>query len=213
MGWLDLAADYFEPVAREVFDGHMQRYGFGHGEADETGALIFRRAGEWWPRWHRYDRLLEIGYVVEDSPNYSPVVAIGLAPRWAAGPNRIALHHCIPQDRSESEYPLWRFSNAEQLRQILTRIREGVVDRYARPLWEDPKSLAVEVARVTAWARTKRQNEIRMELLRRAKEEAEHAFRSRDYGKAVALYDAMADSDLSKVERKRRELARKYASR
>ena len=53
----------------------------------------------------------------------------------------------------------------------------------------------------------------RLELLRRAKEEAEHAFRSRDYGKAVALYDAMADSDLSTVERKRRELARKYASR
>ena len=50
------------------------------------------------------------------------------------------------------------------------------------------------------------------EILNRNKQEAERAFRARDYEKAARLYGLMKDSDLSMAERKRHEIAKKLVS-
>ena len=137
--WLDLRADYFEQVARDVFDQYLRQYGFGSGEADEAGCLTYRR------------RLvfLQVHYYVEDRPKYSPMVSIGLsdAARLYSGFDRIGLWYAIPESSELRDYEAWRYSNADELKQVLTRIRDEVVDVYARPLWENTEKLAELIER------------------------------------------------------------------
>lgn len=202
--WSKFALDYFEPVCREVFDEYMRSHGFGRGKADKGGGLTYRRGG----------RFLELDYYVEDIPNYSPHVNIGLL-RWAtlrSGFDRIGLWYAIPEDRKERDYGLWRYSNAEELKQVVARIRDEVVDVYARPLWENPKELAAWIVQNSKDVKAQRRQEIEDEMLRRAKEEAQRAFRSGDYRKAAALYSQMDDLRMSPVEKKRLELSKKYTS-
>jgi len=132
--WLELRVDYFEQVARDVFDHYMRQHGFGSGEADDAGYLTYSR-----------DRVfLQLHYYVEDRPRYSPMVSVGLsdAAHLYLGFDRIGLWYAIPKGNELKDYETWRYSNADELKQVLTRIRDEVVDVYARPLWEDSKKLA-----------------------------------------------------------------------
>jgi hypothetical protein len=131
--WLALRAEYFEQVARDVFDHYLRSSGFGNGEADEAGCLT----------WHRREVFLRVHYYVEDSPNYSPMVTIGLTrtSRLVPAFDRIGLWYAIPPDVEVRDYGTWTFSNADEFRQVLTRIRDEVVDVYARSLWENQKKL------------------------------------------------------------------------
>jgi hypothetical protein len=203
-GWLKLAVDYFEPVAREVFDNYMQSHRFSRGKANEIGGLTFRRGG----------RFVEVDYSVEESPRFCPQVRIGLL-RWStllSGFDHFGLWYAIPEDRNERDYELWRYSNAEELRKALTRIRDEVVEVYARPLWENPKQLLALIEQHAREATAARKLEIENEMLRRTREEADRAFHSRDYSKAATLYGQIGLPKLSPVERKRLELSKKYAS-
>ena len=56
--WLEQRVDYYEQVARDVFDHYMQQHGFGSGEADEAGCLTYRRD-------HVF---VQVHYYVEDRP-------------------------------------------------------------------------------------------------------------------------------------------------
>jgi hypothetical protein len=87
----------------------------------------------------------------------------------------------------------------------MTRIRDEVVEVYARPLWNEPKTLAALIDKRAAEFRSERNADI----LRREKSEPEAAFLSRDYGRAAALYGAMLEADLSALERKRYAYAKK----
>jgi hypothetical protein len=130
--WLDLRADYFEQAARDVFDQYLQQHGFGRGEADEAGCLTYRRR----------QLFLQVHYFIEDSPKYSPMVSIGLADKaHRLAFDRIGLWCAIPESSELRLYEDWRYSNADELKQALTRIRDEVVDVYGRPLWENKKKL------------------------------------------------------------------------
>jgi hypothetical protein len=196
---LDLKVDYFEPVSREVFDEYMRNRGFAPGEADDTGSLIYRRD----------DCFLRVHYYVEDRPRYSPMVSIGVLPATSLGIpfERIGLWYAVPTGSDAKDYELWRFSDAVELKQVLTRIRDEVVEVYGRPLWENPDQLARLINRRYEEAVAEREDE----ALKRKKAEAEQAFRSHDYRRAATLYSQMQESDLSSAERKRYELSRKYS--
>ena len=131
--WLDLRIDYFEQVARDVFEHYMRQHGFGKGEADKEGYLTYRRD----------DVFVQLHYYVEDRPNYSPMVSVGLRDEahLYSGFDRIGLWYAIPEGSGLRDYETWRYSNAGELKQVLTRIRDEVVDVYARPLWEKQKKL------------------------------------------------------------------------
>jgi hypothetical protein len=195
--WLDLKADYFEPVCRSVFDAYLKRHRFGPGRADEAGCLAYRRGR----------CVLEIHYYVEESPNFSPMVTIGLVPKFALRPRlgAIGLWYAVPEGAEAHDYGSWRFSNADELRVAMSRVRDEVVEVYARPLWEQSKTLAALIVKRMAEVDAERNAEI----LRRKKSEAEAAFVSRDYGKAAALYGRMRESELSALERKRFAYAKK----
>lgn len=198
--WSALRADYFEPVAREIFDDYLRSFGFGKVEADEVGCLTY----------HGREVFLRVHYYVEDSPNYSPMVTIGITRTSPLIPafNTIGLWYAIPVSAGVRNYATWTFSNAGELKQVLTRIRDEVVAVYARPLWENPDQLAALIDTRYEEVKAERASEI----VNRNKQEAERAFKAHDYEKAARLYGLMKDSDLSNAERKRHEIAKKHSS-
>ena len=136
--WLDLRADYFEQVARDVFDQYLGQHDFDSGEANDAGCLTYRRR----------QVFLEVHYMIEDSPKYSPMVTIGLADMaHRLTFDRIGLWYAMPEGSALRLYEDWRYSNAGELKSVLTRIRDEVVNVYARPLWENPKKLAELIER------------------------------------------------------------------
>lgn len=198
--WLSLTADYFETVCRKVYDNYLKGQGFTAGQADEAGSLTYTRERVY----------LRVHYYVEDSPNYSPMVSIGLVGEGILYPNfdRIGLWYAIPPSVEVREYGLWRFSNAEELEEVLTRIRNEVVDVYARPLWEAPGYLAELIEKRFEEVKSERKGD----MSKAKRLEAEVAFRSRKYHKAAMLYSQIDESELSSVDRKRYELSKRYGA-
>jgi len=92
---------------------------------------------------------VQFHYWVEDAPAYSPMVAVGLVPwPWQRlGLSEIGLWYAIPKGAEEALYETWRFSSAAQLVEVLTRIREQVLEPYGRPLWRDTGHLAELIAK------------------------------------------------------------------
>ena len=198
--WLKLRSEYFESVARDVFDDYLRQHGFGEGEADETGCLTY----------HRSEVFLRVYYWVEDSPNYSPMVSVGVDLKSPLVPavEQMGLWYAVPKDAEERNYETWTFSEPDELKLVLSRIRDEVVDVYARPLWEDPDRLAVLIDRGNEEYKAERSNEI----ADRNKQDAERAFRAHDYEKAAQLYGLINEADLSLAERKRHEIAKRHIS-
>ena len=63
-----------------------------------------------------------------------------------AGFDRIGLWYAIPEGRKERDYGLWLYSNAEELREVLIRIRDEIIDHDQR------RSLDAERERLNAHA-------------------------------------------------------------
>jgi hypothetical protein len=194
--WLALRADYFESVGREVFEEYLRGHGFAAGRADETGSLGYDRG----------DCRLRLHYYVEERPRYSPMVSIGLPGGAASRLHEIGLWYAVPQGSGVRDYGLWLFSDAEELRRALTRIRDEVVEVYARPLWENPERLAGLIER----REREYMAEQRAEASGRRRVEAEQAFKSHDYRRAAAIYGQMDESELSPAERKRYEMSKRH---
>ena len=198
--WLKLRSEYFEPVARDVFDHYLREHEFGNGEADETGCLTY----------HRREVFVRVYYYVEDSPKYAPMVSIGLDLKspLAAAVEEIGVWYAVPTNAEERNYETWTFSNADELRSVLSRIRNQIVDVYARPLWEDPDRLASLIDRRNEEYDAERSNRV----VKQNKQDAERAFRAHDYEKAAKLYSLINEADLSMAERKRHEIAKRHSS-
>jgi hypothetical protein len=197
--WLALKADYFEPICREVFEEYLRKHGFARGEADEIGALTY----------FRKDFHIRFHYNVEERPRYSPLVSVGILGGAMPIPNfnEIGLWYAVPPESDVREYGLWLFSNAGELKLSLTRIRDEVVEAYARPLWEHPEQLERLIARRYGEAVAEQNTE----ALKRKKDEAAQAFRAQDYRRAATLYGQIEAHDLSPAEQKRYELSKKYS--
>ena len=77
------------------------------------------------------------------------MVSIGLSDEahLYSGFDRIGLWYAVPEGSALRDYETWRYSNADELKQVLTRIRDEVVDVYARPLWDNAEKLAELIAR------------------------------------------------------------------
>jgi hypothetical protein len=133
-GWDRLQIPYFVPVCRRVLDDYMAAAG-----------LRFRDSQPWSVRYGRGRRCwFQIHYMVEDAPRYSPMLSIGLRPRWwsARKLDSIGLWYAIPAEDVAHAYPLKYFSSEAELLEIVAYLRDNVIDRYARPLWQDTCTLA-----------------------------------------------------------------------
>ncbi len=195
--WLDLAIPYFVPICRGVFDAYFVGHGFGLPRVDRVSGVTYSNG----------ECCIEISYWLEDSPLFTPMVAIGVESRYAHEPpvtlNRIGLWYAIPANLAVHDYGSWRFSNPRDLEESLLRIRDEVIDKYAKPLWLRLDQLIVLIQRRSAEFSAAQAEEARQKKIT----EAAIAFKEGKYAKVLNIYSSIGVDNLTPAERKRYEIA------
>jgi hypothetical protein len=128
-GWEELLCRYFSKTCIDQLATHLEEDGFTVLRVEADGSVIFKRL----------DVFLEIGYELETAPNYSPTVAIGFGDNKydeTGMPAAVPLWFVIREDEPEKQYSFWRFSNEAEMRAVLLRIKNEVLDQHARILWQ-----------------------------------------------------------------------------
>jgi hypothetical protein len=133
-GWERLLCSYFSKTCIDQLALSLQEDSFAVSRVEADGAVIFKRS----------DVFLEIGYEVETAPNYSPTVVIGLGDKKydkVGKPTGVPLWFVIHEDESAKRYSFWKFSSETELRGVLPRIKNEVLERHGRYLWQHPRVL------------------------------------------------------------------------
>lgn len=138
-GWERLLCGYFSRICIDQLAASLEEDGFEVSRVEIDGTVIFKR----------FDVFLEIGYVLETAPNYSPTVVIGLGEKKYGvdgKPAGVPLWFVIRNDEPAKQYSFWKFSNVAELREVLLRIKNEVLERYARYLWQHTEVLEKQLA-------------------------------------------------------------------
>jgi hypothetical protein len=128
-GWEQLLCDYFSSICISELSEPLAMDDFKVARTESDGAVIFKR----------FDVFIEVGYEVESAPNYSLTVVIGFGDRKYAETGKLSgvpLWFLIRDDEPARRYSFWKFSTESQLRKVLVRIKNEVIDIHVRPLWQ-----------------------------------------------------------------------------
>jgi len=128
-GWKILICDYFFPVCVRTLGPYFQSFGFIL-EKSKINGVIFRKN----------DIFVEVSYLPESAPNYSPSLIIGIGgskyddtgrttglPAWAI----------LSESDDARKYSFWRFSDEEELASVFVRLKFEIIEPHIRPFWED----------------------------------------------------------------------------
>ncbi len=133
-GWERLICGYFSKTCIALLGAYLEEDGFEVSQVGPIGAVTFKR----------FDVFIQIGYELITRPNYEPTVVIGLGDRKydeAGKPAFVPLWFVIRDDEPASQYPRWKFSSEAELREVLLRIKNEVLEEYARDLWQRTEAL------------------------------------------------------------------------
>lgn len=188
----DWLLPYFENVCRKVFDGYMRQHGFKKSRLINDVAFYYFRESTY----------LSLSYDIMDRPRYPILIGIGFDQKsFFEG---IGLWYAI-SEYEKLDHSFWYFSKETDLEMNLTRIRDEIIDVYARPLWGDMPQLERFIAR---WHQERIEAE-QKEYLKNKKGEGKKAFKSGDFLKAVVIYKEIGLENLTAAELKRFEIAKK----
>jgi len=126
-----LARPYFRDVCSSILDPYLTGHGFRRSRFG-LDQLSYRRGR----------CVLEFGYapyLTDERPRYALSVAIGDHRGWFRRSRRIGLWQVPSPDRGGKRWQ-WEFRGPEQLKRELRKL-VGVLDAYAKPLWEDEPGL------------------------------------------------------------------------
>ncbi len=141
-GWEKLLCNYFYPVCLEVLSAYFSEYGFVP-EKNKIGGVTFRK----------HDVFVEISYDPETYPRYSLTVVVGIGAGsyddWGRFTG-VPVWSILAKDGVSSKFSIWTFSNKNELRNMLSKIRAMVLDKYIKPLWEDRVKLEQEIKKFVA---------------------------------------------------------------
>ena len=133
-GWDQLLCKYFSKTCIDQLAASLEEDGFAVSRTETDGAVIFKR----------FDVFLEIGYELETSPNYSPTVVIGLGDNKydeSGKPAGVPLWYVIRDDEPAKRYSFWKFSSESELKVVLLRIKNEVIERHVSHLWQHTEAL------------------------------------------------------------------------
>lgn len=129
-GWERLNCQFFAAVCRRVLNEYLKTHGFTEQGAGPIGEITYKR----------FDVFLEIGYEPETYPNYSPTIVLGIGQRKYGEdglPCGVPFWYLIPDDLPERKLTYWKFKNEDDLELVLTRVKDTILEHYAKPLWLD----------------------------------------------------------------------------
>ncbi len=135
--WEQLLCDFFYVVCLKILKPYFSSLGFIEGKTNINGVLF-----------RRNDLFVEISYLPESAPNYSPSLIFGLdnySYDAVCNLNRIPAWSILPNDGISRNYSFWRFSDEKELEFVLIRIKIEIIERYMKPLWEDRKKLECKI--------------------------------------------------------------------
>lgn len=124
-GWEKLLCSYFGNVCIGQLSDFFASNGFENIVAQEN-AVTFKTI----------NAFIEIGYEVESAPLYSPTVVVGLGDKKfdeMGAPASVPMWFAINGGLGK-QYSFWKFSNELDLRSVLIRIQNEVLEPYALPL-------------------------------------------------------------------------------
>lgn len=178
-------------------DGFFRKQGFYLDEADEDKVVYYKD-----------NIFIEFYYYPEDAPNYSLIIGIGLVKndKGLTGYESIGLWNFIHQQGDLINYKDRRFSNQEELERNLIRIRNEIIPKYAKLLWENPNKLKSMIDEQVNRNNSEYEKQIRNQKLRQAKK----AFKSGLYDEAIKIFKEIGISNLSAVELKMYRIAMKH---
>jgi hypothetical protein len=117
---------YFYPTCHRILDDYFISLGFMASKDQGTTITYFNETV-----------YLDFEYWVEDSPEYVLMIGIGF---WSKNSGKkvrdgIGLWYTMPQNEKLTN---WYYRSEQQLEDVLIKIRDHILDMYAKPLWEDP---------------------------------------------------------------------------
>ena len=188
-----LSAQYFEKVSKSILDDYFTKYGF-----------ILLVSNKHRVVYNRSDIYLEIYYYPEDSPSYSLMIGIGFIKENndSIGFNGTGLWYALPADY---DYNNWSFTSKEELERSIKLICNCVLERFAKPLWENPDKLQHFVDAQLNESKMIGDNQRKQQILIKAK----HAFKSNAHNDAVELFEMIGVEYLTNVERKMYNICKK----
>jgi hypothetical protein len=141
-GWEKLLCSYFYTICLKVLSAYFSGHGFVPVK-NNIGGITFRKR----------DIFVEISYDPESSPKYSLTVVVGIGSGayddWGKFTG-VPIWSLIPEDNVESEFFAWTFSDEKELGNILTKTKTMVLEKYAKPLWQDRSKLENEAKKFTS---------------------------------------------------------------
>ncbi len=130
MGSTMVKASYFEKICHEVFDSYMSNIGLTKNIPTEIGSIYYIKDSFF----------IEISYRKPVYYGFTPELLVGFLVPKSEKPRprrKIALWKAIPDEEDNTDYSLWTFSGEDELRLVLTKIRDRIIDVYGRKLLEN----------------------------------------------------------------------------
>ena len=182
-----LSVPYFIETSKKILDGFFQKYGFCFDETNEDKIVYYKD-----------NIFIEFYYYPEDAPNYSLIIGIGFIKndKGLTGYEGVGLWNVIHQQGDLINYKDRMFSSREELERNLIRIRNEIIPKYAKLLWENPNKLKNVIDEQLNRNNSKYRKQNRTQKLRQAKK----AFRSGLYKEAVKIFKEIGISNLFYVE-------------
>jgi hypothetical protein len=135
--WEQLLCNFFNVVCLRVLGPYFADQGFSWQETKING-IFFKKS----------NLFVEISYIPETYPNYSPSMIVGIGTSKyddLGNTTGIPIWSLIPETEEARKYSFWKFSNEHELANELKRIKLEILEKYARPLWEDKSKLAYAI--------------------------------------------------------------------
>ena len=128
IGWERLNCPFFATTCRRILSDYFEAQGLVEKEMTPIGGIVYGRL----------NMFLEISYEPEMCPNYSPTIIMGIGPSKFdedGRPTGVPFWYVIPSNRPERSYAFWTFKTETDLESVFVRIKDALVEPYAKSLW------------------------------------------------------------------------------
>ena len=188
---------FFIDTCRKVMDIYLYSNGFKIHNFTATEVIYYRN-----------NIFLEMSYEPFDCPDYC-IIGIGYkkeVEKIQYYPS-VGIWYLLPSDFGEYN---WNFSDEISLEAGLVRVRDEMIDKYIKPLWENQYCLMQKIDKY--WEeRSARDKE---EEIRRKRLRARDEYKKGNYKIAIELFEEMGIENLLQVDEKMYQISlKRHATR
>ena len=136
-GWDAFICEFFYTVCVDVLGPYFKPLGFVE-EKSKINGVVFKQN----------DLYVEVSYVPETAPNYSPslIVGIGSYKYDSTGKSTGLPAWSILSDNDKARnYSFWNFGDEKELATTLNKLKTEIIEPHIQPLWEDRIKLEREI--------------------------------------------------------------------